>query len=77
MDHTPYLCARPALAFYRWLGGRAALLAYVTPLLDWAEQMLSSALGTSSLPAAPSMRAPFMRVVGLPAPPAGPQGSSR
>jgi len=66
MDHTPYLSTRPALQFYRWLGGLPGLHAHVTPLLDWAEEMLCCALGTQPLPAPQSMKAPWMRVVGLP-----------
>merc|ERR1712080_259373 len=39
---------------------------YVTPLLDWAQQMLCHALGTPVLPVPPSMQAPYMRVLRLP-----------
>ena len=34
MDHTAYLCAKPALAFYISLGGRAKLVAYTGPVRD-------------------------------------------
>jgi len=66
MDHTPYLCVKQALKFYRSLGGRTAILDYVTPLLDWAQQMLCHALGTPVLPVPASMQAPYMRVLRLP-----------
>jgi len=66
IDHTPYLSAPTALSFYQKLGGRAALLSWATPLLDWAQQMLCHALNTPVLPIPPSMQAPFMRVLRLP-----------
>ena len=63
MDHTPFITAKAGLEFYDSLGGREALTAYTRPLLDWAQQMLSLALGTSILPVPASMVAPFMRVL--------------
>ena len=63
MDHTPFISAKAGLEFYVSLGGREALTAYTRPLLDWAQQMLSLALGTSILPVPASMVAPFMRVL--------------
>merc|ERR1712038_1683741 len=56
-DHTTYLCTKPALKFYDDLGGRLAILDHVTPLLEWAQQMLCQALGTSVFPVPPSMQA--------------------
>lgn len=69
MDHTAYLCAKPALAFYTSLGGRAKLVAYTGPILDWAQQMLCHSLDSSVLPVPDSMIAPFMRVLRLPSSP--------
>ena len=66
IDHTPYLCVKPALQFYKDLGGHAALLAHTQPLLDWAQDILCQALGTTRLPVPHSMQAPFMRVLRLP-----------
>lgn len=66
IDHTPFLCAKPALQFYNQLGGYKALMSYTTPLLDWAQQMLCHALSTPVLPIPPTMQAPFMRVLRLP-----------
>ena len=63
MDHTPFLCAKTALEFYSDQGGRESLTEYVTPLLDWAQQMLCHHLNTSILPVPSSMVAPFMRVL--------------
>ena len=63
MDHTAYIAAKTGIEFYDSLGGREALDAYTRPLLDWAQQMLSLALGTSILPVPASMVAPFMRVL--------------
>ena len=34
MDHTSYLCAQPALAFYNKQGGRAKLVAYTGPVRE-------------------------------------------
>jgi len=65
-DHTTYLCTKPALKFYDDLGGRLAILDHVTPLLEWAQQMLCQALGTSVFPVPPSMQAPYMRLLKLP-----------
>ena len=56
MDHTSYLACSAALSFYSRLGGRAAILGHVTPLLDWAQQMLCHALKTPVLPVPPSMQ---------------------
>jgi len=66
IDHTPYICTKAALKFYHDLGGRAAILGHTQPLLAWAQDMLSQALGTSKLPVPDSMQAPFMRVIRLP-----------
>jgi len=66
MDQTSYLSCSAALDFYKRLGGRAALVDYAKPLLDWAQQMLCHALGTPVLPIPPNMQAPFMRVLRLP-----------
>jgi len=66
MDQTSYLSCSAALEFYKRLGGRAALVDYAKPLLDWAQQMLCHALGTPVLPIPPNMQAPFMRVLRLP-----------
>jgi len=66
IDHTPYLCVKSALKFYSDLGGHSALMSHTQPLLDWAQDMLCQALGTSRLPIPRSMEAPFMRVLGLP-----------
>ena len=63
MDHTAYIAAKTGIEFYDSLGGREALDAYTRPLLDWAQQMLSLALGSSILPVPASMVAPFMRVL--------------
>ena len=35
MDHTSYLCAQPALAFYTKQGGRAKLVAYTGPVREY------------------------------------------
>ena len=66
MDHTPFLCVRNGIKFYKELGGREAILAHVTPLLDWAQQMLCQAFNTNVLPIPPSMQAPYMRLLRLP-----------
>jgi len=66
IDHTPYISSMAALQFYSKLGGRDALIAYTTPLLDWAQQMLCHAFSTPVLPVPPNMVAPFMRVLQLP-----------
>ena len=56
MDQTCYLSCSAALTFYKRLGGRAALVEYAKPLLDWAQQMLCHALGTPVLPIPPNMQ---------------------
>ena len=56
MDQTSYLSCSAALDFYKRLGGRAALVDYAKPLLDWAQQMLCHALGTPVLPIPPNMQ---------------------
>lgn len=56
MDQTSYLSCSAALDFYKRMGGRAALVDYAKPLLDWAQQMLCHALGTPVLPIPPNMQ---------------------
>ena len=63
-DYSNYFASSAAIEFYRGLGGREAILAHVTPLLDWAQEMLVEAFGTQKLPVPKSMEAPFLRVVG-------------
>lgn len=65
-DHTPYLCVSAALDFYKSYGGMTEIREYTTELLDWAQQMLCHALGTSVLPIPSSLQAPNMRVLKLP-----------
>ena len=48
------------------IGGHKAIMNYVTPLLDWAVDMLCTAFSTQPLEIPDSMRAPFMRVIGCP-----------
>ena len=52
------------MAFYKEIGGREAVLEYVTPLLEWAQDMLATAFNTEKLPIPKSMEAPFLRIVG-------------
>ena len=48
------------------IGGHKAITDYVTPLLDWAVDMLCTAVSTRPLKLPDSMRAPFMRVISWP-----------
>ena len=48
------------------IGGHKAIMAYVTPLLDWAVDMLCTAFSTQPLEIPISMRAPCMRVISCP-----------
>jgi len=66
MDHTSYLCTKEALQFFRHCGGMKGIKDHTESLLDWAQQMLCHALGTSVLPIPPSLQAPYMRVLRLP-----------
>jgi len=66
-DHTTYLCTKASLDFYRWCGGMSAIKKHTEQLLDWAQQMLCQALGTSVLPIPRASQAPYMRVLKLPA----------
>ena len=72
MDHTAYLASLAALQFYKAQGGRAALVTFTSPLLDWAQQMLCHSLDTAVLPVPHTMLAPFMRVLRLPQHPSFP-----
>jgi len=66
MDHTPFLCAKAGLEFYKDFGGISSLTDYTEPVLDFAQQLISHSLQTSVLPVPTSMVAPFMRVLKLP-----------
>ena len=48
------------------IGGHKAIMDYVTPLLDWAVDMLCDAFSTQPLEIPDSMRAPCMRVISCP-----------
>jgi len=65
-DHTPFLCTEAALNFYKRCGGFKGIKSHTEDLLDWAQQMLCHALGTSVLPIPPTSQAPYMRVLRLP-----------
>ena len=64
MDIGNYLCAAAAVSFYKEIGGSEAILRHLTPLLDWAAQMLADAMGTEKLQVPKSMEAPYMRTIG-------------
>jgi selenocysteine lyase/cysteine desulfurase len=66
MDHSAYLCTKESLQFIRDCGGMKGIKDHTESLLDWAQQMLCHALGTSILPIPPSLQAPYMRVLRLP-----------
>ncbi len=64
-DTTAYLCMNTALDFYEvTCGGREAIAAYVTRLLDFAERLFCESFGVKPMPVAPELRAPYMRIVG-------------
>ena len=48
------------------IGGHKAIMNYVSPLLDWAVDMLCEAFNSKPLDIPDSMRAPCMRVIGCP-----------
>ena len=48
------------------IGGHCAIFDYVTPLLDWAVEMLCKRLSTTPYEIPDSMRAPFIRIIELP-----------
>lgn len=48
------------------IGGHKVILGYVAPLLDWAVDMLCTALSTEPHNIPDSMRAPCMRVISCP-----------
>jgi len=66
MDHSSYLCTKDCVQFIRDCGGMKGIEEYTESLLDWAQQMLCHALGTSILAIPPSLQAPYMRVLRLP-----------
>jgi len=63
---TKYIAATNALQFYHRIGGHKAIIDYVSPLLDWAVNMLCEAFSSNPLEIPDSMRAPCMRVIGCP-----------
>ena len=48
------------------IGGHKAIMDYVSPLLDWAVDMLCTAFSTHPLEIPDSMRSPYMRIIGCP-----------
>jgi len=65
-SQTKYIAASNALHFYDRIGGHKAIMNYVSPLLDWAVDMLCEAFNSKPLDIPDSMRAPCMRVIGCP-----------
>ena len=64
IDHGNYLCASAAVDFFLEIGGRDGVLAHVTPLMDWAADMLAASMGTNRMEVPKSMEAPYLRCVG-------------
>ncbi|KAH9502210.1 putative L-cysteine desulfhydrase, chloroplastic [Bulinus truncatus] len=66
-DHVPLICARHGLEFYRAVGGMSKVVQYTSTLADEVKDLLFKELGLEPLPIPPSLEAPNMRLVKLPA----------
>ena len=61
---TPYLCVEEALDFYQEIGGAPAIARHAEELLDFGEKLFKDFFDVASAPFPPSMRAPYMRIIG-------------